>query len=86
MCSALLLGIAVLQPEETGLPTRPCEYLVRVPDSLYHTVAALCGGEEYQFRGLSGELLRLGLLSVWCSLVMQSTYTASLAAFFYHGT
>eukprot|EP00316_Scyphosphaera_apsteinii_P004366 CAMPEP_0119328538 /NCGR_PEP_ID=MMETSP1333-20130426/73564_1 /TAXON_ID=418940 /ORGANISM="Scyphosphaera apsteinii, Strain RCC1455" /LENGTH=485 /DNA_ID=CAMNT_0007337419 /DNA_START=271 /DNA_END=1728 /DNA_ORIENTATION=+ len=46
----------------------------------YHMWAAALGGEDYDWIGAPAKVLRLGLLLI--ILVLSSTYTANLAAFF----
>jgi hypothetical protein len=53
---------------------RNCAYCV------YHALAMLLGGEEYEWQSASSKLLRLGTL--FLVLILGSTYTANLAAFF----
>ena len=57
------------------------ETAARFPGFLYHTLAALLGGEEYDLYHcpLWGRLYRLGLL--WLVLITSATYTANLAAY-----
>eukprot|EP00929_Paragymnodinium_shiwhaense_P001509 TRINITY_DN101741_c0_g1_i1.p1 TRINITY_DN101741_c0_g1~~TRINITY_DN101741_c0_g1_i1.p1 ORF type:complete len:507 (-),score=33.98 TRINITY_DN101741_c0_g1_i1:91-1611(-) len=48
--------------------------------AFYHSLAAVLGGEDYEWTTGSGRVLRLGLL--FLVLILVSTYTANLAAFF----
>ena len=57
------------------------EAAARFPGFVYHTFAALLGGEEYDLYHcpLWGRIYRLGLL--WLVLITSATYTANLAAY-----
>eukprot|EP00933_Yihiella_yeosuensis_P046132 TRINITY_DN41605_c0_g1_i1.p1 TRINITY_DN41605_c0_g1~~TRINITY_DN41605_c0_g1_i1.p1 ORF type:complete len:594 (-),score=93.24 TRINITY_DN41605_c0_g1_i1:118-1899(-) len=54
--------------------------LERFAKTLYHMLAIMVAGEDYEWRTWPGRLLRLALL--FSALVFTSTYTANLAAFF----
>ena len=59
----------------------PSATIARFPGFVYHTFAALLGGEEYDLYHcpMWGRIYRLGLL--WIVLITSATYTANLAAF-----
>jgi len=52
----------------------------RTAKAIYHSWAALLGGEDYEWVSWPGRMLRLGLL--FMVLLVGSTYTANLASFF----
>lgn len=72
-CSATLL-VLLVGLRDTSLRGS----LSTLPGALYHVLAFMLGGEDYEWIGWPGRLLRLGLL--WVVLVTQATYTANLAA------
>jgi hypothetical protein len=70
--------MAVLQQLQTGCSLS--DSIRSLPSCLYHSTAALLGGDEYDLYHLGWlRLSRLGLL--FLVLVLSATYTANLAAF-----
>ena len=59
----------------------PAASVARLPGYIYHTFAALLGGDEYDLyhSPIFGRIYRLGLL--FLVLITSATYTANLAAY-----
>eukprot|EP00929_Paragymnodinium_shiwhaense_P119893 TRINITY_DN91802_c0_g1_i1.p1 TRINITY_DN91802_c0_g1~~TRINITY_DN91802_c0_g1_i1.p1 ORF type:complete len:499 (-),score=31.98 TRINITY_DN91802_c0_g1_i1:66-1562(-) len=76
LCSILLRIIEAKSRGETLSELRPTQLLRAV----YHSLAAVLGGEDYRFTSASGRTLRIAMLLF--VLIMSATYTANLAAYF----
>eukprot|EP00929_Paragymnodinium_shiwhaense_P037364 TRINITY_DN19921_c0_g1_i1.p1 TRINITY_DN19921_c0_g1~~TRINITY_DN19921_c0_g1_i1.p1 ORF type:complete len:514 (+),score=52.13 TRINITY_DN19921_c0_g1_i1:64-1542(+) len=76
LCLILLRLISVKSRQETLLELRPRQLLRAV----YHSLAAVLGGEDYEFTRGSGRILRIAML--FFVMIMGATYTANLAAYF----
>jgi hypothetical protein len=72
----ILMGLAGLTDGKKGLGLTSHGMLKAV----YHSWAALLGGEDSEWHDWPGRTLRVGLLFI--VLVVSSTYTANLASFF----
>jgi hypothetical protein len=59
----------------------PAGSVAKLPGYMYHTFAALLGGDEYDLyhSPIFGRIYRLGLL--FLVLITSATYTANLAAY-----
>jgi len=60
--------------------TKVTRFAAELPEGVYNSLTALCGGFDYNHETWSGKTLRLGLL--FFALVISATYTANLAAIF----